>query len=99
MTLIDEYTRKCLNIGVARQLTSKDVLADLGEAIEKEGVPSYICSDNGSEFIAHQVQQWLSHKNIKTIWQSLATERSDTSTSQSENNKRFHRVVSQPLTR
>lgn len=68
MTLIDEYTRKCLSIRVARQLTSTDVLSVLREAIEKEGVPSYIRSDNGSEFIAHQVQQWLSNKNIKALY-------------------------------
>ena len=89
MTLIDEYTRKCLDIRVARQLTSTDVLSVLSEAIEEEGAPSYIRSDNGSEFIAHQVPQWLADKNIKVIYidpgQSLA--------------KRFHRVVSQPLTR
>ena len=40
----------------------------LSETIEEEGAPSYIRSDNGSEFIAHQVQQWLSVKNIKTIY-------------------------------
>ena len=57
MTLIDEYTRECLDIRVARELTSSDVLSVLSEAIEKEGAPSYIRSDNGSEFIAHQVQR------------------------------------------
>ena len=40
----------------------------LSEAIEEEGTPSYIRSDNGSEFIAHQVQQCLSNKNIKAIY-------------------------------
>ena len=61
--------RICLNIRVAaRQLTSKDVLTVLNEAIEKEGPPSYIRSDNDSEFIAHQVQQGLSDKSIKTIY-------------------------------
>ena len=68
MTLIDEYTRKCLDIRVARQLTSTDVLSVLSEAIEEEGAPSYIRSDNGSEFIALQVQQWLSGNNIKAIY-------------------------------
>ena len=48
MTLIDEYTRQCLHIRVARQLTSSDVLSVLSEAIEEEGTPSYIRSDNGS---------------------------------------------------
>ncbi len=68
MILIDEYTRKCLSIRVARQLTSTDVLAVLGEAIEEEGTPSYIRSDKGSKFIAHQVQLWLSDKNIKAVY-------------------------------
>ena len=40
MTLIDEYTRKCLDIRVARQLTSADVLSVLSEAIEEEEAPS-----------------------------------------------------------
>ena len=48
MTLIDEYTRKCLCLRVARHLTSVDVLSVLSEAIEEEGAPSYIRSDNGS---------------------------------------------------
>ena len=53
MTLIDECTRKCLRLRVARQLTSTDVLSVLSDTIDKEGVPSYI----RSEFIAHQVQR------------------------------------------
>ena len=68
MTLIDEYTRKCLDIRVARRLTSADVLSVLSEAIEEEGVPSYIRSDNGSEFIAHQVERWLREKDFKAIY-------------------------------
>ena len=75
MSLIDEYTRKCLRLRVARQLTSTEVLSVLSEAIDEEGAPSYIRSDNGSvprseatTFIAHQVQQWLSDKNIKAIY-------------------------------
>ena len=55
MTLIDEYTRKCLRIRVARQLTSTDVLSVLSETIDEEGVPSYIRSDNGSECLNREV--------------------------------------------
>tara|TARA_B100001167_G_C16730209_1_gene285560 strand:+ start:540 stop:677 length:138 start_codon:yes stop_codon:yes gene_type:complete len=40
----------------------------LSEAIEEKSAPNYIRSDNGSEFIAHQVQQWLADKNIKVIY-------------------------------
>ena len=42
MTLIDEYTRQCLRIRVARQLISKDVITVLSEAIEKEEIPGAI---------------------------------------------------------
>ena len=55
MTLIDEYTRKCLSIRVARQLTSTDVLSVLSETIDEEGVPSYIRSDNGDECLNREV--------------------------------------------
>ena len=88
MTLIDEYTRKCLRIRVARQLTSTDVLSVLSENIDEEGVPSYIRSDNGSEFIAHQVQRWLREKTSRRYISIRAVP-----------GKRFHRVVSQPITR
>ncbi len=68
MTLIDEYTRKCLSHRVDRQLTSTDVLSLLSETTDEEGVPSYIRSDNGSEFIANQVERWLPEKDIKAIY-------------------------------
>ncbi len=104
ITLIDEYTRKCLDIRVARQLTSTDVLSVLSEAIEEEGAPSYIRSDNGSvprseattcEAIhcssrAAVVVRQKDQGDLYRSGQSLATERSDTSTSESENNKWFH---------
>ncbi len=48
MSFIVEYTRKCLRLRVARQLTSTDVLSVLSEAIDEEGIPRYIRSDNGS---------------------------------------------------
>ena len=48
MTLIDEHTRKCLCLRVARELPSTDVLSVLSEANEEEGTPSYVRSDNGS---------------------------------------------------
>ena len=113
MTLIYEYTRICLSHRVDRQLTSTDVLSVLSEAIEEEGAPSYMRSDNGSvprseattcqaihcSSSAAVVVRQKHQGDLYRSSQSLATERSDTSTSHSENNKRFHRVVSQPLTR
>ena len=67
-TLLDEYTRQCLAIQVERQITAAQVLAVLEKAMIQYGVPGYIRSDNGPEFIAAQVQQWLSEHHIKTIY-------------------------------
>ena len=68
MTLIDEYTRRCLTIRVARGLKSEDVLDVLYEAIGKHGAPEYIRSDNGSEFIAKIVRKSLARHPIKIIY-------------------------------
>ena len=68
MTLLDEYTRQSLAIQVERQLTASEVLAVLAKAMVRYGVPGYIRSDNGPEFIAAKVQQWLSENQIKTIY-------------------------------
>ena len=52
LTLVDEYTRECLSIDVARRLDSEDVLERLTWLFVTRGVPEHIRSDNGSEFTA-----------------------------------------------
>ncbi len=52
LTLIDEYTRKCLAIRVARRLNSYDLIETLADLMLVHGVPEHIRSDNGPEFIA-----------------------------------------------
>ena len=51
-----------------RALRSADVLEWLQKAIEQHGAPQYLRSDNGSEFIAKEVQRWLAENRIKTIY-------------------------------
>lgn len=68
LTLIDEYSRQCLKIHVDRKLKSKDVLDALAEAMAQRGVPECIRSDNGPEFIARDVQEWLAEVGIATIY-------------------------------
>lgn len=68
MTLIDEYTRRCLKIRVARGLKSADVLDVLHEAIIDYGAPAYIRSDNGSEFIAKLIREEIAKHPIKIIY-------------------------------
>ena len=59
LTLIDEHTRECLAIDVARKLKSEDVLERLSDLLVRRGVPKYIRSDNGPEFTAKKVREWL----------------------------------------
>ncbi len=67
-TLIDECTRQCLMIRAGRQLRSGDVLDTLSEVMAVRGVPEFIRSDNGSEFIAKEVQGWLAEMGIRTLY-------------------------------
>ena len=66
--LIDEYTRECHRIHADRTIKAEDVLGVLQEAIAQHGVPEYIRSDNGPEFIAQVIQEWLKEQQIKTIY-------------------------------
>ncbi|HIG57249.1 MAG TPA: transposase [Candidatus Handelsmanbacteria bacterium] len=56
LTMLDECSRRCLAIRVERQIKSEHVLMTLGPAMRTYGIPRYIRSDNGSEFIAQKIQ-------------------------------------------
>jgi len=68
LTIIDEYTRECLAIDVARSLKSDDVLEQLAWLFTTRGVPEHIRSDNGSEFTAQVVRDWLKAVGVKTLF-------------------------------
>ena len=68
LTLIDEHTRECLAIDVARSLKSGDVLERLSDLFVRRGVPKYLRSDNGSEFTAKIVREWLGKVGVKTLF-------------------------------
>jgi transposase InsO family protein len=55
--IIDEFSRRCLAIAVARRLNSDDVLAALTELLVEHGPPAFIRSDNGGEFTAVAVRE------------------------------------------
>jgi len=59
LTMIDEFTRECLAIRVARRLNSAHVIEVLGECMLQHGVPKHVRSDNGAEMTARRVKQWL----------------------------------------
>jgi transposase InsO family protein len=60
LVLIDEYTRECLAIRVARRLGSNEVIETLAEVMLWRGIPEHIRSDNGPEFVAKELRKWLS---------------------------------------
>jgi transposase InsO family protein len=64
LTVIDEYTRRGLWIESARHLTSVDVVRVLEQLVELHGKPTMVKSDNGSEFVAKKVQDWIEERNI-----------------------------------
>lgn len=68
LTVIDEYTRKCLAIRVARRLKSHEVLDVLSDLFITEGMPDFIRSDNGSEFTAQSLRDWLKALGVRTAY-------------------------------
>ena len=68
LTIIDEYTRECLAIDVARRLRSDDVLYRLAALFVDRGPPDQIRSDNGAEFTATAVREWLARVGVKTLY-------------------------------
>ncbi len=68
LTIVDEYTRECLAIDVARRLNSQDVLYRLSELFVHRGSPAYIRSDNGPEFTAKAVRKWLRRVGVQTLF-------------------------------
>ena len=68
LNVLDEYSRECLSIYVDRKLTSTEVLYKLSALFIIHGVPDYIRSDNGSEFIAKELRKWLKRIGVKTAY-------------------------------
>lgn len=65
LSVIDEYTRECLALKVSRSITSGDAIDTLAELFAMRGVPEAIRSDNGPEFIARGIQDWLGRLQIE----------------------------------
>jgi putative transposase len=68
LTILDEYTRECLSIVVGRSLTAQNVLDELYRLFLTRGIPKYIRSDNGSEFTARAVREWLHELEVATLY-------------------------------
>jgi len=64
----DEFTRECLSIDVARSITAKDAIETLKELFAIRGAPRFIRSDNGPEFIATAIREWLAESGVGTLY-------------------------------
>ena len=68
LNVIDEFTRECLAIRVDRKLKAVDVIDVLSDLFILRGVPQHIRSDNGPEFVAKAVQEWITAVGAQTAY-------------------------------
>jgi len=68
LNILDEFSRECLAIRVKRKLNSTDVVEALTDLFILRGIPAFIRSDNGPEFIAEIVRNWISAVEAKTAY-------------------------------
>ena len=68
LTVIDEYTRECPAIRAQRSIRSWEVIETLAELMLTRGVPAHIRSDNGPEFTAKAVREWLGGVGARTLY-------------------------------
>lgn len=68
LNIMDEFTRECLVIKVKRRINSFDVLETLADLFLLHGQPKFIRSDNGPEFIAERLRDWLSSLEVRTLF-------------------------------
>jgi len=68
LPVIDEYTRECLTLEVARCMTSESVVSTLDYLFCVRGMPQYIRSDNGPEFVAEAIRSYLSKRSVDTLY-------------------------------
>jgi len=68
LTVTDEFTRESLTIEPAHRLPSSRVLGILQRLVTEQGPPQFVRSDNGPEFIAKRIRQWLTAQGLQTIY-------------------------------
>ena len=68
LVVIDEFTRECLAIEVARSFTARDVIMTRKELFAVRGAPEHLRSDNGPEFVAKEIQEWLARACVRTLY-------------------------------
>lgn len=67
LNVLDEFTRECIAIRVSRRLKAIDVIDVLSDLFIMRGVPTYIRSDNGQEFIAKVLREWIAAVGVNRL--------------------------------
>ena len=68
LTVVDEFTHECLTIRINRKLKAFDVIDVLSDLFILRGIPGHVRSDNGPEFVAKAVQDWIAAVGAKTAY-------------------------------
>jgi putative transposase len=68
LNIVDEYIHECLAIRIKRKLKAIDVIEALADLFLTRGAPEHVRSDNGPEFVAQAVQEWLAAVGAKTAY-------------------------------
>jgi len=68
LSVVDEFTRECLCLKVARRMTSRDIIDVLQGLFVAHGLPEHIRSENGPEFIAKALRQWLERSSVGPLY-------------------------------
>lgn len=67
LSVVDEFTRECLAIDVAGSIRSGRVIEILARLMNERGVPAFIRSDNGPEFVSMAILKWLTENKVETV--------------------------------
>jgi len=73
LTIVDEFTRRSIEIEVDRRMPATALISVLEGAFTRCGTPQYLRSDNGSEFIAKAVKRWLGERGVQTHYIELGS--------------------------
>ncbi|MFC5049069.1 IS3 family transposase [Rubritalea spongiae] len=73
LSVLDEYTRQCHSLNPRHSYRAEDVIEVLEELIVEHGPPRFIRSDNGPEFIAYKIRDWLKEQGIQTHYITLGS--------------------------
>lgn len=74
LVVLDEYTRECLGLEVEHAIGARAVVGILEKLVAERGAPEFMRSDNGPEFVAREVREWIQSQGFKTrssMWNSF----------------------------